>query len=626
MRRVIPLTAVPSWVIAGLILLCASYLLLTGSTVTLATIQYDELVDLEIAASLRMHPLSGFSRDVSQARFPMYVTVAIDWLLTLAGSEPNLRHLLLLSRWASIFMVVAAILAIYVLGARLFDPVTGMLAATLYSFSPYVLHYGRDALTQGDAFTPAPVLFTLIAFDRFVKTRNTFWLTCLSFSLALAIAAKFLLVVLIPALVTHALLSVVYDGRQFSWGPLNPSGWLDRKGMDLPFTILAIGAGLSALLAVGFASLRYEMGPPAGNLANQAARILWLIALAGILIAVVRIFVQHRAAALSARAGAGVRWSLGLAWLAILPLTAAMLLALFPDHIFNSKIFVSLADRLVTMDGASQPFAATGDSAKLYLGLILLKLGLPFGLLTCISFLWAAVRALTGDGVRLLVLALFFYGLMLAILPLQQPFYFMSVYPLLVLQLAAMITGVYRGIHSPGLRALWAGVVLLAVAWLAVGLVRVYPTFGYYGYELTGNQWLGEESRGYRKVIVVTNDGSSQAIDWLRQNAPAGATVLSYLDDVHIVNYLNETEPFPFAFKHAVQYADENEREEKLAEADFVVARVPADLAVQAPVNSIQFVQQFSSEPVFKVVRGRGVYEMAVIQIYQRQSSSRNGL
>jgi hypothetical protein len=152
---------------------------------------------------------------------------------------------------------------------------------------------------------------------------------------------------------------------------------------------------------------------------------------------------------------------------------------------------------------------------------------------------------------------------------------------------------------------------------LLIGLFQVYPTFGYYGYELIGDRWLGNKSRGYSGVVIVTNDGSTEAIDWLRQHVPAGSAVISYLDDPHIINYLQSSQPFAFDFQHAQQYQDKNELNKELAKAVFVVVRAlnAGDLLADPA-----FIQQFGAEPVHQIFRGRGVYRMAVIQIYQRIS------
>ena len=118
--------------------------------------------------------------------------------------------------------------------------------------------------------------------------------------------------------------------------------------------------------------------------------------------------------------------------------------------------------------------------------------------------------------------------------------------------------------------------------------------------------------------MVVTNDGSTEAIDWLRKNAPAGSVVLSYLNDIHIINYLAGRQEFSFELKHALKYQTDGEVGPQLKKADFVVVRLINDLGVPSPVNDATFRARFASAPVYQIFRGRGVYRMPVIQIYQR--------
>ena len=600
-----------------LVILSGSYLVLAGSTVGLATVQWDEFTDLAIAAQLSQHPLGGHSWDGSQARFPMYVTAVAYRLMQAADPNLELLEILPISRWLSILITVLAIWGTFVLGYRLFNVTIGILAATLFTFSPYVLHFGRAALTQGDAFTTATVIFTLITFEQFNSKRTTFWLACFSFCLALAIAAKFFLVILIPALITYHILLDISKRRRKA-DPLASAARIDETAaMDGPFTFLAVSAGLFALFAFITAWQRFEQSPAASQLMNQIARLLWLAALSAIFLSFSMAFKNWRSHPMKP----GIYWHLPQAWLAILPLTLAITLALFPAHIFNPYVLPTLFERFVTMDGNHNLLATSLDSARLYLGLILLKLGLPFGIATCVALAWTVRKSTHNKGFLLITVVLFYYGLLLAVLPLQQPFWLMSIYPLIVLVLSAMIVQGLTNLKTPKWRLSWAGYVAIAFGWLAVGLLQVYPTFGYYGYELIGEQWLGDNSRGYSAVITVTNDGSTEAINWLQQHVPAGSAVISYLDDPHIINYLASIQPFAFDFQHAQQYQDKNNLDQELAGADFVVARALNDSGF-APVTDPAFIQQFGREPIHQIVRGRGIYRMPVIQIYQRISKT----
>jgi hypothetical protein len=271
------------------------------------------------------------------------------------------------------------------------------------------------------------------------------------------------------------------------------------------------------------------------------------------------------------------------------------------------------------MDGNNEFLTTALISAKLYLGLLLFKIGLPFGIATCMALVWGARKSIRDKNFLLITVILIYYGLLLAILPLQQPFWLMSVYSLILLLLSALIVHNFTNLKNFKLRLSWGGYIAACTAWLVVGLFNVYPTFGYYGYELLGDKWLGNDSRGYRGVVVVTNDGSTEAIDWLRKNA-AESVVLSYLNDIHIINYLGRRPKFPFELKHALKYQTDGELARQLAKADFVVVRLINDFGAASPVSDPTFFTKFAFAPVHQIFRGRGVYQMPIIQIYQRIS------
>lgn len=608
-------------IVAALVILSVAFLVIAGSTVESTTIQFDEFTDLAIASALSENPLRGSTYDGSQARFPMYATAAAIRLVRIVNPDFELLEILSISRWMSILMTVLAIWGTYILGARLFNVATGMIAAVMFTISPYVLHFGRDALTQGDAFTTAPVVFTLVAFERFNSRRTTFWLVCFSFCLALAIAAKFYLVILLPALITYHVI-VHFSERYRDPYPQAASAKMEGvRSSDRRFSYLVMGTGLLALIAL-VVSLQWSGQPPAlGNRLNHPAIVPWLLTLIGILLVVV-IALKDAGIWRSYPKDRTVFWRLGWSWLAIIPLTGAIVLAFFPVHIFNPLVIPILVGRAATMDGNSALLATSMDSTKLYIGLILFKNGLPLGILAFVALVWAVKESFKNKGALLIILVLAFFGLMLVVLPLQQPFWLLSVYPLIMVVLSAMIVQSLISLRGNRLRPIWIAILVAASVWLIIGLVRVYPTFGYYGYELVGEQWMGSNSRGYREVVVVTNDGSTEAISWLRQNVPDESRVISYLNDIHLINYLNRIDPFDFEFVHALQYANRNELDDDLASADYVVVRTVDDTGLPPPVSDPDFVKRFGAEPVYQVVRGRGVYKMPVFQVFERVSST----
>jgi hypothetical protein len=71
--------------------------------------------------------------------------------------------------------------------------------------------------------------------------------------------------------------------------------------------------------------------------------------------------------------------------------------------------------------------------------------------------------------------------------------------------------------------------------------------------------------------------------------------------------------------KHALEYQEKRDLRSELKGADLVLVRVIDDFGAPSPIHDPTFIQVFGSEPVYEIVRGRGVYRMTVIQIYKRR-------
>jgi hypothetical protein len=542
----------------------------------------------------------------------MYVTAAAGKVMRLSGVDIGLEGLLILSRWLSVLVTVLTIWGIAVLGHRLFDTATGLAAAALFAFSPFVLHFGHDALTQGDAFAAGAVVLALIAAERFDARRTTRSLAFLALSIGLAAACKFTLGFLVPALLSFQLLRrvagrVAAEGRSGRPGGAPPGRALSRRYIALAWATF-FGVAIAVILALG----RFGLPSTARRIHTAGAMAAWLVSLLGILASFILA---------TRRPERDIRWSIAWGWVAIVPLAIAACLSLFPAHIFNPDILPVLFERFTTRDGNTALLATALVSAKLYLGIVLLKLGLPLGIATCVALAWAVWKSPVERGLLLTSVVLGWYALLILTLPLQQPFWLMSVYPLITLVLAAMLARALSKRRSVPIRLTAAVAVTFGVAWLAVGIVRVYPTFEYYGYEWTGDRWLGEPARGYRSLVVVTNDGSTEALDWLRDNAPRGSIVLSYLNDVHIIRYLADTHAYPFDLRLAPKYADDESLAADLARAAFVVVR-GVDDEPRRPQSEPVFAHRFSSDPAHEIVRGRGVYRTAVVRIFRAREPS----
>jgi hypothetical protein len=304
------------------------------------------------------------------------------------------------------------------------------------------------------------------------------------------------------------------------------------------YIYMAAFSGFLAVIALIINLNRYKFEPALSNYMYKASQCIWILSLIGIGLSFLNSLNEFKGSRYYS-AKLDNRWSRKNAWIAIVPLTIAASLSICPAHIFNPGIVTALVGRASHWDG--QEFGImVPDALRLYAGLILLKIGLPFGIALSFALIWAVRECIRDKWLLMINLVLLYYLTVILLLPLVQPYYLMSIYPLLILVLSAMIIKITQNIQNRIFLITWKGSIVFAFVWLLVGLFSVYPTFGYYGYELIGNNWLGKESRGYRGVVVITNDGSTEALEWCQKNVPSGSVVLSFLDDFHILNYLKQ--------------------------------------------------------------------------------------
>jgi hypothetical protein len=593
-----------------------SYVLLAGSTVGTFTVQYDEFTDLLIAKSFSSAPLHGSSRDGSQARLPMYTTAAAGFLMKMVNPEAELLDLLPVSRWISILLNALVILLTFILGYRIFNLSTAMFAIVLLAFSPYFLQFGRDALTQGDAFCPAAVVATLIAFERFVCRRTTFWLASVALCLAIAITSKFFLFILIPALITFHLLQHLKNKFEVASTYIYSEKIVPQFATPWRYLSMAAFSGFLAVSALIINLNRYKFEPELSNYMYKVSMCIWILSLIGIglsFLSCLNKFCGSRFYFVKCDS----RWSLKSGWIAIFSLTIAASLSICPAHIFNPGIFAQVAGRASYFDGQVLGGMLL-DALRLYFGLILFKTGLPFGIALSFALIFAVRESLRNKWLLMINIVLVYYITMIVFLPLIQPYWLMSIYPIMILVLSAMIVRITQRIQSRILLFSWKGTIAFAFVWLLVGIFFVYPTFGYYGYELIGNNWLGKDSRGYRGVVVITNDGSTEALKWCQKNVPPGSVVLSFLDDFHIINYLKQKNKISFELKHSLQFKEKNMLNKELELSDYVIARLIPDFT-DSPFDYSIFTSRFSTVPIHEIVRGRGIYKMPVIKIFQRK-------
>ncbi len=564
----------PPWLAPALLaLLLGVYAITAASSVGHINTLWDEANDHQAVLALLQHPLTGSGIDGSQARLPMYATAA-----AYALSRPDLA----VARWLSLAVGGLAIVLTWHAGRQWFGPRAALLAAALLAISPYFLGFARTALTEGDAFCPASVLLLLLCFAQFTRRpcpANVAWLGLAS---GLVVATKFQnAILLLPLLLTDL---------------ARPPGVLAPRGPRPPWT-LGVGPAL-AILAAGLTQLK---------LAQLPAMLCWVGSLACLAAGLVQL-TRARTVPMART------W----AWPTVLALTA-LVVAAFPEHVLNAEVPRALLRRAVRHDHV-EPMAWFYDPARLYSGVILLKMGLLLGLISVAALGWAALRSPRDQNLRLLINVVGLYLLALLLLPIRQTFYLMSVYPPLLLLVAAFMAGLARRLSGrPALQSAW--VALCATACLYGGWLtaRIYPEFGYVGYEAVGDRWLGAESRGYRNLVQVTNDGTSDALAWLDSRVPPGRRVISLLRDEHVVDSWLAMHPPSYALVRRSQLGIAVDARPLagpvLEDADYLVVALNNQVGFDEQPTPIEL-QKAGLKVVHAVWRGRGPYRLPVVTIY----------
>jgi 4-amino-4-deoxy-L-arabinose transferase-like glycosyltransferase len=566
--------------------IAAGFAVLAGSSVRHVNTLWDEGTDLGITSALVQHPLWGSGLDGTQARLPMYLT---------AGAFAIFGRSLMLARGIAILFGAGTIVTTFVIGRRWFGWTVGLLAALLLAISPYFIGFSRTALTEGDAFCALPVALLVLAFDSWQRHRDLLRLVLVAAMLGLALAAKFYLAILIPPLLACELMS-----RR--WAPI-------RGGSSLP---ALRNEHLPGLLLWAWGSLAFEVAAMAAAQLHYVAASIMLWWLGGAaLLAGGTYWLATRP---GLRLVAGNRL---LPWLVLLPLAAAACVAFFPEHAIQPDMARAMARRLLKPHDV-ETMVRVLDPLRLYTGVILLKLGWPLGLLSVAALVWGCIRVPRDARLRILVFCFGFCFLFLLSMPSRQTYYLMSVYPLLTLLLAAFIVRATRRLAArPRVQSAWVALAITCVAFLAWSDSRVYPTFGFYGYETLGTRWLGAESRGYRNIVQVTNDGTEDAFAWALENVPPGKRVVSYLWDDHVIDAYLAGRPVEFELVRRLPEVSP-QHGPPIDDADYLLIGINNRVSYHdAP--SAQEMERFATTPAYTVWRGRGRYRMPMVQIYERR-------
>jgi len=489
------------WAAALLLVLVGGYLRLNE----LERVPYlaDEPEDMMILWTLQQEPNPFTSLPpelrpaLDQARLPYYLT---GMALALSGRDD-----LLAARYVSVAAAMGTILLLFLLGARLFGPGAGLLAAAMQAFSIYDLGFSRLAMTSSPSLLCFFFLLALYGWVRGMQEDRVGWLALAAAAAGWAAGAKFFGLLVLPALL------------------LVPPAVMRRDRGEgasalLPFLatwLLPTGAALALFSLLALLQL-----PPLLELALFAAAAL--LGLAG----------EFRALR---RYGWREVRQLDRNGLALLLLLTAGF------HLFLATPFHLDAGRLAGIFGVfprwhTGPLAQTGV-LDLFV-VLLVRLSIPFAPLLLAALVFYA-RQWRERGRRLVLIAFLLPLCVLSLFPFKVTWYPMMVLPLAYLMIGDYLAGWMKAFRRRGVgrdalalpaarAAGWAAAVLLVLTtgWYASHAASLHPW-----YELDGYQ-LGPGMVGWSRPAMLSYEGLPAALEWLEANLPKDAAVACHFVDI----------------------------------------------------------------------------------------------
>lgn len=534
-------------VIYAAILAMAAMLFARASAAGLETL-WDEQVDHDIAIALRDDPLRGESPalDASQTRLPMYLCAAV---LKLTG-----RSDLQLCRDVSLALGGITIILTAALAHLLFGGWTALLAATLLAASPYFLSFARIAMTEGDIAFSCAVVAALLAFLHDLRRPTPARWLISGVLLGLATGAKLFAIFLAPVFMVLA--TSAQPSR--SARSMRPEDSVERQSPDR-WMLGTLLFGLASSVCAAMLAVR----------SRDQAVLGWGMALAAWLIGVIQ--------ALFRRASIPAPPIKRL--LLMLMFAGVTFGVLMPVHLTSHQILREIARRTLRWDN-SIPLALWSDHLRLYTGILLIKLSIPFGLLTAVALLYAAFVERSDGRWRPCIIAIIFYIVLICFLPLRQTFYLMGVYPLIITVTAAFVVETVKRLRQRSVPASVLAVTLIGICLVHLGIrvAAAYPYLHLYGYDRVGDRWMGRESRGYRNLIQTPSDGVEELLQWSTHSElvrPADH-VVSFLWEDRIVRNAAGSLPRPILLtpRGLTEESDKLPPQPDIQQADWILLHI----------------------------------------------------
>ncbi len=509
---------------------------------------WDEIVDIDIAASYVASPFSGSLDDPTQARLPMYFVYM--------GTSVLPGDMLWIARLMSVLLGIGCLLGTYACARELDARAAGLLACVLLAVNPFFLAFSRVALTESGIYEATLGIWWCYFMLRLrnLTVSSIIWFGIMS---GLLVSTKFTGIALLPLAVV-ALFRAKENGAE-------------RRVDSNPKPALT-AFGIAALTAIPILWLILVARQPGlAKATSTGVDISAVLALYTICMAVylgcLALLISRRTALLS----------FPLATIVFLAVTISTVLLFPPPHFINTGILGSFLERM--FDRSPMDIPLIMDKTVFLMMCLLLKPGPVLGSILLFSpFVVLALKKMNLQS-ALLVATVCLWFVAAVMTDWLQVFYCMPLLPVLTVLAASCLCKLLQMSRRTALA-------ILVVCLMATGidLGRSFPDFN-----LNGFQWIGPRAvfgftpLGYVAVGTVGYDGVFQALKYVDSRINYGETVVTYFPNQmphHLVRHVAGDSDFTLidGKNPARKNAYEN--------ADYVISTIETETLAKLDIDS----------------------------------------
>ena len=574
--------------ILPLILLIAVYLIIILPTVPVHGISNDEFIDYSISQTL-FSSLKGWWNgsdiDPTQARLPMFLSGLFGTLF----DNPTVYT----ARYFSCIVSVFTLIGIYLFGRLELNRRVALLATGAVAVSPYFLAYSKTAMTEGDAYLACSGIWLMLA--------SAYWRRCpdlgrtglLAFATGIMVSTKVMAAVWVPFLCIP----------MFFLRPQQPKS---ARAVISPLLVVLLLAAGFFFIVKGY----YTSG--AHHVANmnkyydhhflsfkinhyKSVAVFWVAAAS-------LIFIRRKQ-------------RISFVW-AIAVLSTGSLLTFFvfpPTNLTNGNLLQGLYREFFS-NGSGLTLMKIYSAAGLNILSLVIKSGLSTGLFMLAAILAAPFFIRRTPILILPVTMVLTYPLALICIGRAQTFYMMAVLPQCILLAAWLLDHIWNESKITGyiLTLLFCGHCLHDVQ-------LTYPDFHLNGYQWLGKRYIaGRSSLGYKGIVQIPSDGTTQVLEWAVANVPPENNVVIYLNYRMAAHYFSQV-PFYWHSGMDIPWSPENANY-VLIHFNYIVdidytRKNPRDTIFNFPFDRKQLEKEF--EKVYAVKRN---FDIETASVWKRKT------